>query len=503
MHVSISSREIERTHGLDTTHLGNYVISFLACALAAIAMATFFEDLFHWFLIPVVLCGALIGSDTIEWFKKGTDTFDPIAIFGLYGVYFFFVAPILHVMLDYWMKYVTPPRDWRPWLGYMALLNLLGLMLMIWARNRYLTRVRKRTPKRIWIINNRKLLPVLLLFLIVSFSLQVYIYASRGGIMGYIKAYTEGQTDVFQGLGLIFMISESFPILALIGFALYAKGNKVLSSWLVLIPIILIYIILQVIFGGLRGSRSNTLFMIIWAVGIIHFWIRPVSKKMIILGLAFMLVFMYFYGFYKGAGLEITEILRTKQIIPILEKKTGRDTRSLLLGDLSRADVQAFILYRISGNSDYRLALGRSYVGDISILIPKQLWPNRPPTKVKEGTEVAHGMGSYFPDRLKASNVYGMSGEAMLNFGPLFLLITFPLLGLFLGLVGRGVMLQENDSRMILLPIVLIFPIIFLVSDLDNVIFFLVKQITIPLIFLAFITEKRFVEKPFINSLYC
>ncbi len=490
MEAGILEDEIGKTGAHGLLGRNNYFLSFMICASAAVLLSAIFDRLFHWLLIPVVLCGTLIGNDAIEWFKKDTDTFDPKAVFGLYGIYFFFVAPMLHVILDYWMKYVTPPPDWRPWLGYMAFLNLLGLIAMVKARDLVLRKKKAREPKKIWTFDKKRFLPFLLIFLAASFFLQIYVYASRGGLIGYITAYTEKQTDVFQGMGWVFMISESFPILAIIGFAVYAKGNKFLSSWPVLTIILLMFLVAQFLFGGLRGSRSNTVFMLIWAVGIIHFWIRPVPKKMIIIGLSFLFLFMYFYAFYKAAGIEAVDIFRDIKRTSILEERTGRDEKSLLLGDFSRSDVQAFILYRISGNSDYRLALGRTYVGALSILIPRQLWHNKPPTKVKEGTDVMYGMGTYSPDGTASSNVYGMSGEAMLNFGPLAVVVFFVLLGILTGIVEKMRTLETVDSRNMLVPLLIILPVIVLVSDLDNIIFALIKQGFAPFI-LIFISSAK------------
>jgi len=35
---------------------------------------------------------------------------------------------LFNVYLDYWMNYTVMPEDWRPWLGGMAWLNLVGLL---------------------------------------------------------------------------------------------------------------------------------------------------------------------------------------------------------------------------------------------------------------------------------------------------------------------------------------------------------------------------------------
>ena len=59
------------------------------------------------------------------------------------------------------------------------------------------------------------------------------------------------------------------------------------------------------VFGGLRGSRSQTVWSLFWATGIIHLWIRPLSKRFIAAGVCFLVAFMYLYGFYKGLGHDV------------------------------------------------------------------------------------------------------------------------------------------------------------------------------------------------------
>ena len=66
------------------------------------------EQTAHWFIIPVLFCGVLIGCDAIDWFRGRLSLFDPAGIIGLVGVHFFFLAPLLHVTWDSWMLYIDP-----------------------------------------------------------------------------------------------------------------------------------------------------------------------------------------------------------------------------------------------------------------------------------------------------------------------------------------------------------------------------------------------------------
>ena len=78
-------------------------LSFLFCVLTLAGFLLASEKVEHWFVIPVLLCGVIIGIDAIDWFRGRVGMFDPAGIIGLLGVYFFFLAPLLHVVWDVWL----------------------------------------------------------------------------------------------------------------------------------------------------------------------------------------------------------------------------------------------------------------------------------------------------------------------------------------------------------------------------------------------------------------
>src|SRR5690349_9713530 len=105
------------------------LIAFMFCSLVVMVMVLFDASLIHWFVVPVVLSGAIIGSDAVAFLQDRVEVMDPIALIGTLGLHFFFTAPLLHVFWDSWTPYVVGPPEWRDWLGWMAILNLLGLLL--------------------------------------------------------------------------------------------------------------------------------------------------------------------------------------------------------------------------------------------------------------------------------------------------------------------------------------------------------------------------------------
>ncbi len=471
----------------------SFTLSFLLSVLAIAIFLLLESPIFHWFIIPLLLCGTFIGVDAVDWFRGKIDIFDPIGITGIIGFHLFFLSPLLHVYLDYYLKNVTDlPSDWRDWFGYMAYLNLVGLLIYRYTRNYFSAAFKSRWRNTFWNLNGTQFITVLPFFLLVTLALQVQVYMSYGSVLGYIQAF-EARAGEFQNMGWIFILSESFPILALMGFCVYKNTKRQTCSMPALFFVVFVFLLLSIFFGGLRGSRSNTIYKLVWAVGILHYWVRPLTKKHIAVGFVFLLIFMYLYGFYKAKGSEMMQMLRQNRTMENLEDQTGRTWQMLMLGDLSRSDVQAYLLYRLY-TSDYQIAMGRTYIGALSLMIPRFIVPNRPPTKIKEGTEAIHGMNSYIPNRLQAFQVYGLGGEAILNFGALGVPLSFLILSIVVSYIhARLYALDPKDARWLTTPFWTCFGVILLVSDSDNLIFYIGKNYLLP-IFLLFINSKRKIQ---------
>ena len=85
------------------------LLSGFCCALVVFAFAVVEElrggdQLWHWFVLPVFLCGWLVAEDALRWLSGEVDVLDPVGVLGLFGVHFFFLAPLLHVSWGYWME---------------------------------------------------------------------------------------------------------------------------------------------------------------------------------------------------------------------------------------------------------------------------------------------------------------------------------------------------------------------------------------------------------------
>lgn len=439
------------------------------------------EQLLHWAILPILACGFLVL--TLPFRQKA---FHPGSLLVVLGFHFFFAAPILEIISERGMNFVEPPSDWRPWLGWMATINAIGLLLFRWGLNaKHLTRTRS-----VWTLDERYFLKTLVPWLIITGILQIAVYWRTGGISGYVETF-EARDGGFSGLGAVFMFSESFPILLLMGYAVLARSRPSLRSLVAIGFALLIFFLIKILFGGLRGSRSNTIWGLFWAAGIIHLYVRRLPRIAFAIGISATIGFMFIYGFYKSGGTQsVASLVESGGIED--ESPLGRDFSTLLLGDLGRANVQAFLLYRLQTFPDrYDYSFGRTYAGALALLVPKSIWPRRPPTKIVEGTEALYGKGA-FEAGITSSRVYGLGGEAMLNFSPLGVPLAYLAYGIIFGiLLGKLHSLGSGDSRWLLVPFVSLFLVLLLSSDSDNIVFFSIKNGALPFGLVWWCSKKR------------
>jgi hypothetical protein len=131
-------------------------------------------------------------------------------------------------------------------------------------------------------------------------------------------------------------------------------------------------------------------------------------------------------------------------------------------------------------STGYRLRLGRTYVASALTLIPRAVWPEKPTDafgKVRAGTELQFGPEAYRKDRFESSLVYGLAGEAILNFGPLGVPPMYVLFGAALGWYRRKLLtLPPFDARYYLAPVLTLAAFSAAFGDSDNTMFSFLKN---------------------------
>ncbi|MEE6308634.1 hypothetical protein V1634_17535 [Plantactinospora veratri] len=425
--------------------------------------------LWHPFVVPVALCGVLVGVDVAAWLRRRLDIFDPRAMLGLLGFHFFFLAPLLHVMLDYWPAMVQPPTSWRDALGAMAVLNCIGLLLYRIVLVLPAYRQRRAGGARFRVDEKRlvRVVAVAVALGVLAFGVEIVMF---GGFGGYLNAMT-GERGVLSGTGWLLILAESFPLLTFL--LVLLRWRRTLAGRPAVVALLLVGLaVVQFLVGGLRGSRSNTVWPVLLGLILVHLLVVQVSRKALAIVALFFVCFMYLYGIYKSGGTEAVDAVRSGRSVTQLSAETGRDVPTLLLGDLARADIQAVLLDR-KHQGVGELGYGLSYLGDLTTVIPRALLPERVPSKIDFGTEVIAGPGTFdYESGRWVSRVYGIAGEAMLNFGPAGAIASFLVLGLLIrGVTALYLRARDSDrlAPRILAPSLCLAAVLMLSSDLDNI----------------------------------
>jgi hypothetical protein len=210
--------------------------------------------------------------------------------------------------------------------------------------------------------------------------------------------------------------------------------------------------------------------------------------------------------YQKGGYIKVLNALTSKEGREQLERQTGRTMQGLLLGDFARTDVQARIANEIIElENGYQLRYGKTYLAAWSKLLPRSFWLvttgdisfKNEWGKSKAFTDLNSGLGLYHPWHWFATRIYGLGGEAMLNFGLPGLFIAWMIFGAFVGwLRKKRNTLIENDTRWTIMPLITLYTINVPILDMDNIVFGIFASGTVIFI-LTFLWSNRLNLKKF------
>jgi hypothetical protein len=481
----------------------NYVYSFLLVISITLIFILLNPKIIHWFIIPAMFCGTLTGTDVIRWLRGSYDSFDPKGFIGLAIFYGWFIVPLLHAYLDVYQISIykitfNSMAEFKDAMGIVLIINACGLFLykicQRWSFNRV-----KNVGNR-WKVIYGRVLPVLGILGLISFCAQIYF---SFGIRGTIKA----AGDIYEGSkgwGIFLMFGDALPILIFAAIIMWSGKPEKTRSWLPVIIFLAFAAILQFFWVGLRGSRSATVVGVFWAVGLVHHYWRKLKPGFLLLGLIILFIFLYLYGIFYKTTHHRKSLLEIQSLEDIQrqEKITGgvHGKYSILLGDLTRVGIQAEVAKSImESKTNYKFRYGLTYLEASVRLIPSAVWKvilsgdlsfKDNWNKGKAYIDLTEGEGHYHPIYHHSSQAFGLSGEAMLNFGLIGAPLLWVLYGILVGWVRRKqVSLSSHDTRWVMMPLLTYVLISIPVADMDGIIFTLFKSGF--LVFLATILWSR------------
>lgn len=444
-----------------------------------LAVRTWIPRLDHWSTLVALACLVVALVNLRRAWSVRHGLFDPFVWLEAYAVYFFAVAPILHVVLDYAIAFPLAPPDMRTWYGFASVLNLAalvihGLLMRRVARRRITTTTeppRITYPTGPAIDAARRLTALSALAFVATIVLV-------GGPAAYLNQSLQ-RLGGFQGLGPLVLLSDLLPICVVISIALMRwREGRAAGALKLLVGAM----VLQLMLSGLRGSRIQIVFSGIVCLGILYgagLRFRRATFAALAIG---AMVFSYGYTAYKDSGLAA--------LSGSTESPIERSVGVLLLGDFGRSDIQALLLWHDETSAHAPLAGGRTYVDDVLVHVPGAARPALEGWSKRDyGTQWMIGS---LPDGFRIGNIYGVSGEAVLNFGTWAFL---PALALR-SVLTRWVLLWYDNQRRRGRPAFLIAPflciglITLLMSDLDQVVYMTIRFGFVPLLIYSYLVRE-------------
>lgn len=440
-------------------------ITVIAVALVSTVYGIFTPGVEPSFLFAVSACGVLIGVDAVGWLTTRSGTYDPVGLVGVYGVFFFYLAPLLTVGWLQWPANLPAVHNLQGSFAQLSWLYALGLLAYRVAIDRWPVRL----PGKARDFNAARFRLVMLVFAGLAAIAYAVVLVSFGGPAGYYSALGQGQANAMQaltGYGPLITAASWLPM-ALFAVLLVSKRDTLRHhSWLIVLAVVGFFLMTFVI-DGMRGSRGAVVWPLLIAVGMVHYRVRSLSKLVVVFLTPAVLLFMFVYGIYKSTGVDgLARATAVDEATGVMTT-SNRTLSTLVVGDLARTTTQVLTYERVIGDPAVRPAWGASYIGDLVSLLPGQVLSGIP-TKVDAGSAALKDPGE---EATHFSLIYGMSGEAMLNFGVAGAVLAFVVWIPLVRLAGRfaaRATVQADAGAGLLAPGFALLAVYFLFNDLDN-----------------------------------
>ncbi len=396
-----------------------------------------------------------------------------------YILFYFCIVPYLHV--NY--KIIPPDHYYDDIEQAFFQLNIINIFSITFMIGGLILGV--IISKNIKIIETKEVDWLLLrkLGLIYIFFSTLYLsYMIASGNYFYQEVKSELAEN---GNSLIsYIILESTPLIVCWVMIANMKIKESKNFWLYFI----LFIIISILFSGVRGSRIAVIFQVINFILLYGFLINKISIKKIIIFLIIGWSFNSLFSAYKYGGIDGLEKYITTGERPVYLASRENESLSFIVFDLGRSNIQAKILENYLNNNYKPPNYPYTYFSALNLLIPKNFRFDIEDKRVL-GTEAQYGFKGN--EDYSSSRIYGLLGESILNFGLKIFFLIFFIYGLVHLLTINIIEKIKRTRYALFIPFFFFIPIYLLFYDLDNIVFQIVKNWLIPFIIFLLVFRAR------------
>lgn len=398
--------------------------------------------------------------------REPTTRFTQIVL-GTYLLFFMALAPLLHFLTGYVLAYPDVRADIPSLFLPLAAMNAMGMAFAFLGH----AIIPKIALSPLQPIPGR-------LFNAAAIMIGISVLAwLAANLMGAIRYDESMHYRVSNAPIIVYMLFESMPFWLAVAYALASRNRKVGIGEVIAVSALLVAV--AAVFTGLRGSRSSVGYQVFAALCIIHAMVRPFRLRELVAATAIGAVGFIAYGLFKFGGWDGL-LLRDGKVAAYAMRMSN--PLRILLFDFGRSDVQALILNNTIKGYFTPPPLPETYMHAFTQILPQSMRPDWIRAKSELGPIAMYNLPwSQPPEGLGASRMYGLGGEALLNFGVWGVAPAFFVFGV-LHRLCTSIQSQLGGTARVLLPLVIIVPYLLQFFDLAQIVFFLIKNWMIPLL---------------------
>lgn len=436
------------------------------------------------YIFTVFIGSWLLTDLLVKSLNAGSTLFDPLPLTALVTLWAMVLSPVVSAYTGQYL--LLPPKqiEFETWNRHIALIYLPCLLLFYVGVQAALNLKLTNTPR---CFSRSRTVIFGGLFLGITSIGQVALFVSMGGLLGYMQQWTSNRGS-FSGLGPVFMVTEAFPLILLFLFIILFGDRRFKHPFWVAVGLLIGILICRMIFGGLRGSRSNTIWTLFWAAGLIHVYIYKFKIHQYLAGIVALYAFMWIYTLYKIFGIDAFSGNYSLSSIKHLDTNP---LISLLLTDFSRAGVNAYMLHEFFSDATYQLRHGTTYLYSSLMMIPGAAASFGFESAGKAGIELFQGNSAHAKNLFVNSRVFGLYGEGLLNFGPYVPVMLFLVAGFLIGLIHNKVSRPDaSPPWKLFTPFIAYTCMTLIMSDSENIVFFIIKNGFLPILFVLLCSTR-------------